>query len=259
MLKHLPIDSLKKIEKTLLYNKKPVYFNKTTIGRKIHDGSGAGTTGTAAQIATRKANDAKDLNIEERISKFQSQLRDEYVYRIPLRYFTDLGKINFPLKIDFRIKCHLETDLKKIFESKKVLAAAADIPSPDAKIIFTKAHFIQRKQLLLDKNFRQYLETIMVSKKILRIGTQETPIQKTYEIIVGQDSINIDFLGSNRQFDWLEISMVYDKTDKHTNNTWQLQCWIGIKIYKISKTFKFHWNLQLNKRKKNLTWTTWQA
>ena len=51
------------------------------------------------------------------------------------------------------------------------------------------------------------------------MGTQKTPIQKTYEIIVGQDSINIDFLGSNRQFDWLEISMVYDKTDKHTNNT----------------------------------------
>ena len=119
MLKHQLKDSLKRIEKTLLYRKQPVYFNKTTIDRTVH---GAGTTGTAAQIATRKANDAKDLNIEERISKLQSQLRDEYVYRIPLRYFTDLGKINFPLKIDFRIKCHLETDLKKLFESKEILA-----------------------------------------------------------------------------------------------------------------------------------------
>ena len=81
----------------------------------MHDGCGAGTTGTAS-------NDVKDLNIEERILKFESQLRDEYVYRIPLRYFTDLGKINFPLKIDFRIKCHLETDLKKLFESKEILA-----------------------------------------------------------------------------------------------------------------------------------------
>ena len=35
------------------------------------------------------------------------------------------------------------------------------------------------------------------------MGAQNTPIQKTYEINIGQDSINIDFLGTNRQFDWL--------------------------------------------------------
>ena len=56
----------------------------------------------------------------------------------------------------------------------------------------------------------------MVSKKILRMGVQKTPIQKTYEISTGSDSININFLGSNRQFDWLEISLVYDKSYKHT-------------------------------------------
>ena len=28
--------------------------------------------------------------------------------------------------------------------------------------------------------------------------------------------MDIDFLGANRQFDWLEISLVYDKSDKHT-------------------------------------------
>ena len=55
---------------------------------------------------------------------------------------------------------------------------------------------------MLDKNFRQYLETI-VSKNILRMGTQKTPIQKTYDINVGQDSMDIDFLGANRQFDWI--------------------------------------------------------
>ena len=118
MLKHSPKDSLKKIEKTLLYSKKLVYFNKAIIDRRIHDGSGAPTTGTAAQITFRKANDAKDLNIEERIAKFQNQQKNEYVYRIPLCYFTDLGKINFPLKIDFRIKRHLETDLKNYLNQK---------------------------------------------------------------------------------------------------------------------------------------------
>ena len=56
----------------------------------------------------------------------------------------------------------------------------------------------------------------MASKKIIRVGTQKTPLQKTYEINVGQDSIDTDFLGANRQFDWLEISLVYDKSDKDT-------------------------------------------
>ena len=78
------------------------------------------TTGlTTTQITTAKANNAKYLNIDDRISKFQSQLKDEYVYRIPLKYILDTGKIDFPVKIDFRIKCHLETDMKKLFESKK--------------------------------------------------------------------------------------------------------------------------------------------
>ena len=56
----------------------------------------------------------------------------------------------------------------------------------------------------------------MVSKKTLRIGAQKTPIQKTYEIQKGSDSINVDLLGANRQFDWIEIFIVPDKSDKHT-------------------------------------------
>ena len=88
---------------------------------------------------------------------------------------TMTGKINFPLKIGFKIKCHLETNMKKLFESKKKINA---IGALDAKIIFAKAPFPQNEQFLLDKNFRQYLETIMVSKKILRMGVQKTPIQK---------------------------------------------------------------------------------
>ena len=71
------------------------------------------------------ANDITDLNINERLQKFKNQLKNEYVYRIPLRYFTDLGKIYFPLKIDFRIKCHLKTDIKKLSEFKEKVTTAA--------------------------------------------------------------------------------------------------------------------------------------
>ena len=106
--------------------------------------------------------------------------------------------------------------MNKLFESQKLLNPGVPIPAADAQIIFTKAPFIQYEQILLDKNFRQHLETIMVSKKILRMGAQKTPLQKTYKISKGQDSLNVEFLGSNRQFDWLEISIVSDKSNKHT-------------------------------------------
>ena len=48
------------------------------------------------------------------------------------------------------------------------------------------------------------------------MGAQETPIQKTYETKTGSDSLNVEFLGANRQFDWLEVSIVNDKSNKHT-------------------------------------------
>ena len=56
----------------------------------------------------------------------------------------------------------------------------------------------------------------MLSKKIIKMGTQKTSLQKTYQMSIGQESIYIDFLGVNRQFDWVEFSLVYDKSDKHT-------------------------------------------
>ena len=106
--------------------------------------------------------------------------------------------------------------MERLLESRKALANNAAIPAVDAEIIFTKAPFIQYEKVLLDKKFRPHLETIMVSKKnILRIGAQKTPIQKTYEIQKGVESWNIEFLGANRQFDCLEISIVPDKSDQH--------------------------------------------
>ena len=106
-------------------------------------------------------------------------LKKEFIYRIPLRFFSDIGKINFPTKIDFRIKLFLKAKMERLFESRKSLATNAVIPdSVDTEIIFTRAPFVQYEQILLDKNFIQHLETIMVSKKILRMGAQKTPIQK---------------------------------------------------------------------------------
>ena len=100
MQKKLFNSPLKKIEKSLLHSKRSVYFNSTSIDRRIHNGTGFVTAGlTATQIITAKSNSAKDLNIDDRTSKFQSQSKDEYVYRIPLKYYSDIGKINFSVKM----------------------------------------------------------------------------------------------------------------------------------------------------------------
>ena len=86
--------------------------------------------------------------------KVSRSAQTEHVYKTPLKYFTDIGKIKFLLKIDFRIKCHLDTDTKDLYESKKVLAANTAIPAPHTKIVLTNNPFIQCEQLLLDKIFR---------------------------------------------------------------------------------------------------------
>ena len=70
--------------------------------------------------------------------------------------------------------------MTKFSQLRKVLSASTtSAPAPDAEILFTRAPFIQYEQILLDKNFRQHLETIMLSKKIIRMLAQKTPIQKT--------------------------------------------------------------------------------
>ena len=72
MLKHLRADELKAIKKTLLYSKKAVYYNDVNIERRNHNGDGITTTGmNMTQIATTKKNNAKYLNIDNRIAKFK--------------------------------------------------------------------------------------------------------------------------------------------------------------------------------------------
>ena len=115
------------------------------------------------QTAEKRKN-VTDLIIQERITNFHDMLSDEHVYRVPLKYYTDIGKINFPGKIVFRFKLYLEIEMKKLFESRNVITRAATV-DPDAKIIFTRVPFMQYEQLLLGNNFRQCLETTMVSKK----------------------------------------------------------------------------------------------
>ena len=76
-----------------------------------------------------------------------------------------------------KIRLALETDMKKLFETKKSLlkitgrSTTVGTPGvPDAQIVLLKAPYIQYEQLTLATNFRQYLETILFSSKVLRMG-----------------------------------------------------------------------------------------
>ena len=113
MLKHLPSDALKTIAKTLLYNKQPAYFAQTQYDGRNHNATGADVTGLNAADAAAKTAHAKDLNIDKRISLFQNQLKNEFVYRIHLRYLCNIRKINFPTKIDYRNNKILDNILKQ--------------------------------------------------------------------------------------------------------------------------------------------------
>ena len=249
VLKHLPAKSLKVIENGLLYSKEEVVI-PYNLDKRFH--------GMVKDANNRVIHNVvrSDGNFRDREAKFRNQLKDkyEYVYRIPLKYICDIGKINFPTKIDMKIRLTLETDMKKLFESNKNLmgnpkmgksATSADPndyepdgtpQTPDVQIILLKAPTIQYKQLTLDTNFRQYLETILFSTKVLRMGVQKTPYQKTYELQTGYQDFTVDIQGANRKFDWIEISVVYDRSDKQLTayDSYNAEC-----ASKFIKSFEF--------------------
>ena len=47
------------------------------------------------------------------------------------------------------------------------------------------------------------------------MGVLPNPFQQTFEVAVGAQTISVDFLGASRQFDWFQISLVYDKSYAH--------------------------------------------
>ena len=85
MFKHILEKLLKQIQKRMLYINKPVAYNRTTTDGRTYN--------------SNAVVDLTNNNIDNRTDKFQIQIKNKFVYRIPLWYFSDIGKINFPLKI----------------------------------------------------------------------------------------------------------------------------------------------------------------
>ena len=47
------------------------------------------------------------------------------------------------------------------------------------------------------------------------MGVLPNPFQQTFEVATGAQTISVDFQGASREFNWLEISLVYDKSYAH--------------------------------------------
>ena len=204
MLKHVPKKALKVIENDSLYSRKKV---KLPAGEERRDEHTANA---------ENANNRTDDNIDERIQKFQNQLKTGYFYRIPLKYICNLGKVNQPIRFNTKWRITFEQDMQRLFEANTNLGAAAGLPDTvDAKIILKSTPYLLYTQFKLDTNFRNYLETALVSESKLRTGIQKTPYQKSYELIAGAQSRTINFNNALKQFSFLEISLVYDRSDKH--------------------------------------------
>ena len=131
---------------------------------------------------------------------------------IPLGFFTSLGLVKFPHKIDTRFLFALKNSMSRLFETNK----KSDVPNePDAQIIFNDLPFISYPQRTLDDNFLAYVNGILWSRGTLRTGVISSPYKQSFERNTGTKSLKVNFLGLNKQIEWPKICLVFDKSDQH--------------------------------------------
>lgn len=79
--------------------------------------------------------------------------------------------MDFPVKLDTKIICTLETDMNKLFESLKKVTAILN--TQDTAMICHYAPFMQYEWTKLNDKFRIYLEMSLISKKIESFEEEE--------------------------------------------------------------------------------------
>ena len=131
LLKHMPKDALKTIQNDLIYSKDKVVIYGDNNDRRAY------YTTTNATAGNRT-----DKNLTDRIAKFQNQIKNEYVHRIPLKYLCDVDLVNQCFKFSTKYILTLETDMQRLFETNKNQATNALPTSVDTSIVFTSALYI---------------------------------------------------------------------------------------------------------------------
>ena len=170
-----------------LKNKKVIFPNDAD-RRDHHTGNG------------QNENHRTDENLTDRIQKFQNQLKNEYVYRIPPKYLCDLGLNNQCFTFNTKYILTLETEIQKVFQTNINQAADTLSRNVDTEIIITSTPYIMYEQFKLDDNSRTYLEGVMLFEHVLRTEIKPTPYQKSFELVIGTESRVVNFQVANKQF-----------------------------------------------------------
>ena len=203
----------------MLYSNTPVYLAANTDRRPNNDNDDA---------------NGSDPNLTYRISNLRNHLFKNNVYRILLTCLCDLGKVNFAMNTDTRIILTLERNMNELFESNKKVAAIPD--NPDALIQIYDRPYISYEEINLTQQADIYGTGILRSETTLIQGVLQVPFQQEFEVNTGTQDFTCTFKGAQRQFDWLEISIVCDKSYQHTTiyDSYDLEL-----VVKLIKTIKF--------------------
>ena len=198
-IKYLPEKSVKKPLKTMLYCNKPVYLYGDDTSRPNNDAVDA---------------NKPDPNLAYRIANLKSHLFRKWVYKIPLLYLCDLGKVNFAITTNTKIVLTLERNMNKLFESNKKVAAIPD--NRDAFINVYDRSYISYQEINLIQQASLCGTGILRPETALRQGVLPAPFQQGFEVSTGTQSFTCTFKGAQRQIDWLEISIIYDNSYHHS-------------------------------------------
>ena len=198
-LKYLPKNAVKKVRKPFLYSNLAVYL-PPNIDRRPNN---------AATAPARS-----DPNLTWRLANLHDHTFLKNEYRIPLGLLCDLGLCNFPVQTDTRITLTLERTLAKLFEDREKRDA---IPTtdPDVSIEFWDRPYVDYQEITLTSVWETYLKDIIKDENAARMGVLPNPFQQTFEVATGAQTISVAFQGASRKINWLEISLVHDKSYAH--------------------------------------------
>ena len=121
-----------------------------------------------------------------------------------------------------------------MLESNKKVTAIPN--NPDALIQIYDRPCISYQEISLTHGADIYFTGILRSGTALRQGVLESPYQQVFQVNTGTQDFTCTFKGAQRQFDWLEISIVYDRSYQHTTiyDSYDLEL-----AAKLIKTIKF--------------------
>ena len=214
-MKYLPEKSVKRLSETMLYSNKPVYLAENVDRRANNHNDN---------------NKRSDPNLTYHIAQLRNYIFEKNVYRIPLTLLCDLGKVNFAMKTDTRIIIALERNLNKLFESNKKVAAISD--NPDALIQIYDSLYVSYQEISLAQGADIYFTGVLISETALRQGVLPSLHQQVFEVNTGTQDFTFTFKGVQRQFDWLEISIAYDRSYQHTTIYDRYDLELAAKLFK---------------------------